>query len=134
MRTLICVLLFAGAAYAETPETVITTYHPKAGKEAELLQVLRDAWSVYTKMNLVTGAHQLYRATPEGGTAYFVEIFTWRDESIPDNAPPEVLKVWSAMRATTDKLDFAEIKPVPDHPPTARKSPAPSRPSAADTR
>jgi hypothetical protein len=133
MRKLLLILAMATTAYAETPETVITTYHPKAGKEAELLQVLRDAWSVYTKLNLVTGTHQLYRATPEGGAAYFVEIFTWRDEAIPDNAPPEVLKVWNAMRTTTDKLEFAEIKPVPDRPPTARKSPEPSRPSAAGT-
>ena len=133
MRKLLLILALAGAAYADTPETVIVTYKPKSGKEAELLRAVQNAWSVYTRLNLVTGPHQLYRATPEGGTAYFVEIFTWRDESIPDKAPPEVLKVWGEEGASADKVDFAEVKPVPDRPPTARKSPEPSRPSAADT-
>jgi len=41
-----------------------------------------------------------------------VEIFTWRDENIPDNAPPEGRKVWAEMNANTDKLEFAQIKPV----------------------
>jgi hypothetical protein len=134
MRKLLLVLAFvATAAYAEKPETVITTYYPKPGKDAEMLRILRDAWSVYTRLNLVTGQHQLYRATTEGGTSYFVEIFTWKDESIPDNAPPDVKKIWADMNANS-KLDFAEITPVPDRPPTARTLPEPSRPSAADTR
>ena len=134
MRKLLLILAFATAAYADKPETVITTYYPKAGKQDEMLRILRDAWSVYTKMNLVTGAHQLYRAQPEGGKTYFVEIFTWRDENIPDNAPPEVRKVWAEMHANTDKLEFAEITPIPDHPPMARTQPEPSRPSGEGTR
>jgi hypothetical protein len=118
-------MLFAATAvYADKPETVITTYHPKAGKGAEMLRILRDAWDVYTKLNLVVGAHQLYRAQPEGGKAYFVEIFTWRDENIPDHAPPEVRKVWAEMNANTDKLEFAEITPV-----SAGSSPPAAAPS-----
>ena len=134
MRKLLLILAFATAAYAEKPETVITTYYPKPGKDAEMIRILRDAWAIYTRLSLVTGQHQLYRATTEGGTSYFVEIFTWKDESIPDNAPPEVKRVWADMNANTSKLDFAEITAIPDRPPTARKLPELSRPSAADTR
>lgn len=131
MRKLLFILAFATAAYAEKPETVIATYYPKHGKDAEMLRILRDAWSIYTRLNLVTGEHQLYRATTEGGASYYVEIFTWKDESIPDNAPPDVKKVWAEMGANTSKLDFAEITPIPDHPLMARTQPEPSRPSAA---
>ncbi len=106
-------LLFAAAAaYADTPETMLVTYHPKTGKNAEMLRILKDEWAVLTKLNLVVGGHQLYRAETEGGSSYFVEIFTWRDQNIPDNAPPEARKVWAEMNANTDKLEFAEIKPV----------------------
>jgi hypothetical protein len=113
MRKLLFVIAFATtSAFGQKPETVLTTYYPKKGKEAEMLRVLRDAWGVYTRLNLMTGGHQLYRAETEGGTVYFVEIFTWRDESIPDNAPAEVKTVWGEMRANTDKLEFAEITPV----------------------
>jgi|SRR5207237_6917020 len=124
MRKLLLLLAFASAAYADKPETVITTYYPKSGKDVEMVRVLRDAWTVYTKLHLVTGAHQLYRAQTEGGTVYFVEIFTWRDENIPDNAPPEVRKVWAEMNANTDKLEFAEITPIAESSPPAA---APSR-------
>lgn len=125
MRKIAFLLLFAAAvARADTPETVISMYYPKAGKETEMLRILRNAWAVYTKLNLVSGGHQLYRAESEGGTVYFVEIFTWRDNAIPDNAPPEVRKVWAEMRANTDKLTFAEITPlsVESSPPAAGPS------------
>lgn len=134
MRKLLLILAFATAAYGQKPETVLSTFYPKPGKDAELLQALREEWAVYTRLNLVTGEHQFYRATTEGGSTYYVQIFTWKDESIPDNAPPEVKKVWAVLNANTAKLDFAEITAIPDRPPTARKSPEPSRPSAADTR
>src|ERR1043166_6590932 len=128
MRNLFLIFALATAAYAQKPETVLSTFYPKPGKVAELLALLREEWSVYTRLNLVIGEHRLFRATTEGGTSYFVEIFTWKDESIPDNAPPEVQKVWADLRANTSRLDFAEISAIPDHPPTARKLPEPSRP------
>jgi hypothetical protein len=112
MQKLLCVLLFAGAAYADTPETVLVTYHPKPGKEAEMLRILKDEWATLTKLDLVSGAHQLYRAEDEAGRAFFVEIFTWKGHEIPDHAPPEVRKVWAEMNANTDKLEFVEITPI----------------------
>ena len=63
-----------------------------------MLRILRDEWSTLSKMNLVTGAHQLYRAESEGGKVMFVEIFTWREREIPDHIPAEVRKIWGGMR------------------------------------
>jgi hypothetical protein len=110
MRNFFCVLFLAAAAYGETPETVLVTYHPKAGKETEMLRILKDEWAILTRLNLVTGGHQLYRARSEGGDSFFVEIFTWKDA--PDMAPPEVRKVWAEMHANVEKLEFVEITPI----------------------
>ena len=125
MRKLLFVLLLAATpAYADSPETVLVTYYPKPGKETEMLRILRDEWAVLTKLNLVVGTHQLYRAESEGGgRVLFVEIFTWKSSEIPDNAPPEVRKVWGEMGGNTTKLEVFEIKPVELSPPAA----APSR-------
>src|SRR6266536_1788292 len=97
MRKLLLILLLAVPVYADTPETVLVTYHPRQGKEAQMLKILQDEWSTLTKMNLVTGSHQLYRGESEGGRVIFVEIFTWKSHEIPDNAPPEVRRIWSDM-------------------------------------
>jgi len=133
MRKILFLLAFATAAYGQKPETVLSTYYPKPGKETELLQTVRDAWAVYTKLDLMTGAHQLYRAQTEGGSVYYVEIFTWRDENTPDHAPADVKKVWAELQANCAKLVFAEITPIPDRPQTARRLPEPCRPSAGCT-
>lgn len=115
MRKLLFVaFLVALSARAETPETVIGMYYPKPGKQEEMLRILKNYGAVLTRLNLIVGTHQLYRAETEGGNVYFVDIFTWRDENIPDNAPPEVKTVWAEMRANTDRLDFASITPVSD--------------------
>ena len=123
MQKLIFVLLLAAtAAYADT-ETVLVTYHPKAGKESEMLRILKDEWAVLTRLNLVVGVHQLYRAESEGGgKPFFVEIFTWKSSEIPDHAPPDVRKVWAEMGANTDKLEVFEIKSVESSPPAAAPS------------
>ncbi len=124
MRKLLFVLLIAGSAYADTPETVLVTYRPKAGKEAEMLRILGDEWATLTRLNLVTGQHQLYKGESEGGTVMFFEIFTWKGHEIPDHAPPEVRKIWGEMTANTDKLQVFEITPV-----TAESSPPAAAPS-----
>jgi len=133
MRKLLLILVFATAAHAQKPETIVSMYYPKPGKQDDLLRAIQATWAVYTGMGLVTADHQLYRAETEGGSVYYVQIFTWKDENSPDNAPPEVKKAWAGLRDVAAKIDFAAVTPVPDRPPTARKSPEPSRPSAEGT-
>src|SRR5581483_12487893 len=120
MRKLLLILAFATTAQAQKPEMIVSMLYPKPGKQEELLRAIRATWAVYTGMGLVTADHPLYRAETEGGSIYYVEIFTWKDENIPDNAPPEVKKAWAGLREVAAKIDFAAVTPVPDRPPTAR--------------
>jgi hypothetical protein len=124
MRKLLFLIFIAAAAYGDTPETVFITYYPKPGKDAEMLRILKDEWNALTKLSLVTGGHQLYRAESESGKSFFVEIFTWKGHEIPDHAPPEVRKVWAEMHANVEKLEFFEITPisVESSPPAAAPS------------
>ena len=101
--------LAAAAAFAETPETVAITYRVSKANEAKLLDVIHGHWSTLTSKNLVTGSRQLFR-----GDGFFLEIFTWKDASIPDNAPAEVLKWWGEMNKLVEKggLRIDEIHAV----------------------
>src|SRR5689334_7798564 len=88
----LALLLVAFAATAAQPETVLVTYHPSPGNEAKLEQVIADHWATATRLGLVQPPHALVR---DGKT--LIEIFTWKDASIPDNAPPEITKIWGEM-------------------------------------
>src|SRR5262245_9329328 len=77
------------------PETVLVTYHVKAGKEAEFQAVLLRAWEVYDRDRLVlAGPHIVVQDTETEGKPRFVEIFTWLSRSIPEHAPESVKAIW----------------------------------------
>ena len=102
-------LLFVAAAATAAPETVMLTYRPTAGNETKLQQVIADHWSTVTKLGLAApdSPHVLVR---NGKT--FVEIFTWKDDAIPDNAPPEIMKIWGEMMKLVEKKDGMRIDEV----------------------
>jgi hypothetical protein len=110
MRTKLTVfflLLVASSAIAE-PETVMITYRPSIGNEAKLRQVIADHWTTATKLALVAPApHVVMR---NGAT--LVEIFTWKDAAIPDNAPPDILKIWGEMSRLIEKKNGMAIDQV----------------------
>jgi hypothetical protein len=121
MKLLAATLLMCGACTlsAAEPETVIVTLHVKAGAEAELARVIERHWSTVRKMNMVTdGPHVTLRGTEDGGKTYFIEIFTWRDGSIPDAAPVEVQAIWNTMNELVEAregrpgLDFRAVSVV----------------------
>jgi hypothetical protein len=110
----------AAAAVAATrdddPETVMITLRAKAGAEAELAQVIADHWATAKRMNLVSAEpHVTVRTKGAAGKICFVDIFTWRDRDIPDNAPPAILKIWEEMNRLTESrdgrpgIDIAEV-------------------------
>jgi hypothetical protein len=77
------------------PETVLVTYHVRAGKEAEFQAVLSRAWEVYrTERFVFAKPHIIVRDTEGGGKPRFVEIFTWVSRSIPEHAPESVKAIW----------------------------------------
>ena len=101
---------------AGQPEAVIVTLHAKTGAEAELAAVIARHWETARQLNLVLDApHLTVRGTENGTQTYFVEIFTWRDASIPDAAPPAIRAIWAEMnrlveaRGSKPGLDFAEV-------------------------
>ena len=58
------------------------------------------------------------RGTEEDNKTYFIEVFTWRDASIPDFAPPAIQKIWAQMNALVESrgghagLRFEEMSVV----------------------
>jgi hypothetical protein len=82
---------------AAAPETVAVTYRFSPASEAALHATIDEHWATLVRLNLVTGEHAIYR-----GSNSFLEIFTWRDDSIPDNAPAEVRAIWRRMNTLVD--------------------------------
>jgi hypothetical protein len=87
-----------GPLRAEEAETVVITLHARKGAEAELEKVIARHWETAQRLQLVrpTG-HLTLRGTEEGDRAFFMEVFTWRDASIPDAAPKEIQSIWAEM-------------------------------------
>jgi hypothetical protein len=87
-----------GASVTDIPETVIVTVRPKAGAEAELERVMARHWTTAQRLGLVLAEpHVRIQAKDAEGKPYLVEIFTWRDVDIPDNAPAEIQAIWTDM-------------------------------------
>jgi hypothetical protein len=100
----------------DTPETVFVTYHAKAGSEAALKRAIARQWTVAREMNLLNASpHVVVRGVEEGDKTYFVEISEWRDENIPDHAPPEIQAIWKEMNTLVESrkgrpgIDFVQV-------------------------
>lgn len=119
LACLVSVLLFCStspAAAADQPETVMVTFRAKPGAETELARVIASHWRTASELNLVTPSpHLTLRGAEDGGKTYFVEVFTWRDASIPDAAPAAIKKIWAQMNALVESrggrpgLHFEEV-------------------------
>jgi len=104
MRKTFFILLFfaVAAAAAEPPETVLSHFYPKEGKEAELERVLHDNIAIMRKLDVIEAAPVILARTKDHT---FVMLFTWKSASIPDNAPPEIKKNWAEMNALVEGRD-----------------------------
>src|SRR5580765_281529 len=88
---------------SEEPETVMITFHAKAGAEAELAQVIARHWDTARRLKMVRDTPHLTLRSAEGGQTNFVEIMTWRDASVPDAAPAEIQKIWAEMNRLVEQ-------------------------------
>jgi hypothetical protein len=107
---------FATPVQADQPETVLITLHAKPGAESSLARVIERHWEAVRRLNMVTDApHVTLRGTENRDKTYFVEIMTWRDASVPDNAPPEILALWKELNELVEPrngqrgLDITEM-------------------------
>jgi hypothetical protein len=116
----LAVLVSASAAFrGDDPETVMATFRPKAGAEAELKAVIAAHWDTTRRLNLVLPEpHVTLELKDETRAPYYVDVFTWRDRDIPDDAPEEIQKIWNDMnrltapRAGRPGLEIREVKRV----------------------
>ena len=99
----------------DVPETVFVTYHAKAGSEADLEKLITRQWTIARRMNLFNATpHVLVRGV-EGDKTFFVEVVEWRDENIPDHAPPAIQDIWKEMRTRVEPrngrpgIDFIQV-------------------------
>ena len=104
--------LLAGEPDPKSPETVLVTYHVKAGSEAAMEKLLReDHWPLLRRMGFVRESpHVLVKCVEDGGRPCFREVLTWRDHDTPDNAPPEVRAVWDRMHRLVEKRGGPDIE------------------------
>lgn len=94
-----------GAAKADT-ETVIITYHVRAGQETNFRGLLTRAWSTYRTEHLVfSQPHILLQSREPGGKTQFVEIFTWVSHDAPQNAPDSVKQIWAKEQSLCEARD-----------------------------
>ena len=102
---LTCAGLADGAAQArrDNSETVMVTCRPRPGAEADLERVLARHWDALRRLDLARESPHVRLRGRESGQPFFVEIFTWRDADIPDNAPAEVQALWGEMNALVEK-------------------------------
>jgi len=118
--TMALLLLAATAAHAASPpETVLAYFYPKPGKEAQLETILGDYRTTLARLALVNAPHITLRGSDAKGRTYYVVIQTWKSADIPDNAPPEIVKLWDAMNAVVETRDgkagihFDEVTVIP---------------------
>jgi hypothetical protein len=115
--------VFPGSSAAQTgggkPETVMVTCHAKPGSEAELARVIARHWTAVRGLKLVRDTpHLTLRGIEDGDKTYFVEIFTWRDASIPDAAPAPIQAIWTEMgnlvepRAGRPGIDIVQVSVI----------------------
>jgi hypothetical protein len=113
------------AARAAAPETVMITYLPRPGAEQELVKAIADHWATARKLDLVQpDPHVTVRMKDGEGRVVLVDIFTWRDRDLPDNAPAAIMKTWGEMNRLTESrdgrpgLDITEVRLIT--PPASR--------------
>ena len=116
------------------PEMVI--YHPKAGREAELLALVLKQWPASFKAGLATSEPAtVFRTTDKrSGKVGFVEFFSWVDEGASTKAHtnPIVGAVWGPMMPLIEGMEIATIElmtgPVRAKAKPKKKAPAKAKP------
>lgn len=100
------------------PETVLVTYHVKAGKADDLAKLIDRTSATYQRLGLVFDKPHLVMRGKEKGGIFMAEILPWKSHSAPDNAPKEVHALWDEMqklcgpRGDRDGIEIPEVQVV----------------------
>jgi hypothetical protein len=100
------------------PETVMVTLRVKPGGEGAVAEVLTRHWQTARALGLVRDTPHVTIRGAEGDRPYFIDIFTWRDASAPDNAPASIRAIWDEMNRLVERregkpgLEITEVFPV----------------------
>ena len=89
---------------------VIVAYRPKAGKEAELLQLVRDRVPTLRREGLATARESIIMRAKDGT---IIEVSEWQSQHAIDAAHenPKVLAMWERFYAA---CDFVLLKDLPE--------------------
>jgi hypothetical protein len=103
-------------ANPDAPVTNLVTYIPKAGKEAELLALVKKHEPALRKVGLVTNEpFRLWKGYDiRKQRELFIEYFVWKDGNASDLAhqTPEVMAVWEPMGPVLEELTICEVEPL----------------------
>jgi hypothetical protein len=88
--------------------SVIAVYRPKAGREDELLDVVRDHLPVLREAGLATDVEPVVLRTGDGT---LIEVFEWASEEAVHHAHehPRVQELWERFAAVSDNVPLAEV-------------------------
>jgi hypothetical protein len=107
---------------SDTPETMLVSYHVKAGKEAAFQDALARTWAICRQDKLVVATpHLVVREKDDAGRTRFVESFTWVSHAAPDNAPPDLKVIWKELESLCEPrdgkkgIDGSEVETVVAH-------------------
>jgi hypothetical protein len=96
------------------PVTNIVTYVPKAGREAELLALVKKHEPALRAARLVSDEpFRMWKAFDiRKGRTSFIEYFQWKDGVASDKAheTPEVMAVWEPMGPVLEELTICEVE------------------------
>ena len=100
---------------ADQPLSMLCTYVPKPGKEAELQRLLQAHGPTMIQLGLqAPGSSVVWKATSRNGTVKFVERMDWVNRQAPDLAHqhPAVMAMWEPIGALCDSMDFSPVEVV----------------------
>ncbi len=103
-------------ANPELPVTNIVTYVPKAGKEAELLALVKKHEPALRAAGLcTTEPFKLWKAYDiRKKRTHYIEWFQWKDGRASNLAhqTPEVMAVWEPMGAVLEDMSILQLEPI----------------------
>ena len=87
----------------------IAIYHPKKGKEKELLKVVSDHMPVLQREDLITDRKPIVMQASDKSV---VEVFEWKSPKAIDEAHrnPEVQKLWERFNEVCEYVKPVDVK------------------------